>query len=420
MKTFLVKLFLALVLLSAQIPAFAQASLESLYQNRQYFDLRDELAKYEKGASPELLFYRGTAANRFNRLTQSIELLQKYLASRDAKNPVEAYETLADSYAKNYEYGKSADVYRVLLERFKDRLTAEKREDFENSFGLWNAIRDAAPQKVALDGDLQIQGTRDKANLLNLPVQINEQKMKFVFDTGANLSVVTASTAQKLGLKTVEAAVSVGSSTDAKVKSKLAVAPVLKIGNSTLQNVVFLVLEDRELFFPKVNYQINGIIGFPVMEAFGNVTITHKDEISVKAKPARSNVEPNLCLDGFSLLTAAYFNNRRLTFAFDTGAVTSTFYPPFFKAERQRILKTAKLQKMKIGGAGGAKEVDAYNFENLDLTIAGKTARIARAKIITEPVNDESKYFYGNLGQDLIKQFARMTLDFKSMQIIFE
>ena len=75
---------------------------------------------------------------------------------------------------------------------------------------------------------------------------------------------------------------------------------------------------------------------------------------------------------------------------------------------------------MKIGGAGGFKAVAAYNLNNLNLMIAGKPFRIAKAKIISESVNDESKYFYGNLGQDLIKQFERMTLDFKSMRITFE
>jgi hypothetical protein len=420
MKNLLVKLLVALVMLSAQISVFAQPALESLYRNKQYFDLRDELVKYAKETSPELLFYRGAAANRFNRLAESIGFLQKYLEIEDTKNLVDAYEILADNYAKNYEYGKSADIYKILLERFKDRLDAEKVADYENSLGLWSAIRDIPPQKTTLDGDLQIQGTRDKANLLNLPIQINEQKMDFVFDTGANLSVVTASTAQKAGLKIVESSVLVGSSTDAKVKSKLAVAPLMKIGNSTIHNAVFLVLEDKSLFFPQINYQINGIIGFPVMESFGNVTITQKNEISVKAKPIQQNFEPNLCLDGFDFLAAAFYDNRRMTFAFDTGAVTSTFYPLFFEAEKQKILKFSKLQKMKIGGAGGAKDVNAYSFSNLDLTIAGKKARIAKAKIIAESVNDESRYFYGNLGQDLIKQFARMTLDFKSMRIIFE
>src|SRR5205809_660766 len=104
MKNLLVKLLVALVMLSAQISVFAQPALESLYRNKQCFDLRDELVKYAKETSPELLFYRGVAANRFNRLAESIEFLQKYLENSDAKNPVEAYETLADSYAKNYEY----------------------------------------------------------------------------------------------------------------------------------------------------------------------------------------------------------------------------------------------------------------------------------------------------------------------------
>ena len=91
MKNLLVKLSLALVMLSAQALASAQPALESLYRNRQYFDLRDELAKYQTENSTELLFYRGIVANRFNRLTESIEFLQKYLASSNAKNPVYAY-----------------------------------------------------------------------------------------------------------------------------------------------------------------------------------------------------------------------------------------------------------------------------------------------------------------------------------------
>ncbi len=419
MNNYLINFLLLLLVTFAQVPVFAQSSLESLYQNKQFFDLRDELAKRSKENSPALLFYRGIIANRFNENKESIEFLQKYLQSDDAKNQVDAYETLADDYAKTYEYSKSADIYKILLERFKDELDAEKIADYENTFGLWNAIRDVPPQKTTFDGDLQIRGTRDKANLLNLPVQINNQKMDFVFDTGANLSVVTDSTARKLGLKIIESSVSIGSSTDVKVNSKLAVSD-LKIGSATIHNIVFLVLDDKSLFFPKVNYQINGIIGFPLIESLGSVTITQKDEFSAKVKTAKQNFEPNLCLEGFKLLVAANFNKRRMTFAFDTGAVTSTFYPPFFKAEKQKILRVSKQQKIKLGGAGGFKEVNTYNFNNLNLIIAGKNARIAKAKIITEPVNDESKYFYGNLGQDLIKQFARMTLDFKSMRVIFK
>src|SRR5207237_3830724 len=117
-----------------------------------------------------------------------------------------------------------------------------------------------------------------KARLLNVPVEINAQKMDFVFDTGANISTVSASTAQKLGLRIIEADIAVGSSTDIKVKSKLGVAPEIKVGQVTLKNVVFLVLEDKALTFPQINYQINGIVGFPVIEAFREITLTEIEE----------------------------------------------------------------------------------------------------------------------------------------------
>jgi len=41
-------------------------------------------------------------------------------------------------------------------------------------------------------------------------------------------------------------------------------------------------------------------------------------------------------------------------------------------------------------------------------------------KLITEAINDDSREFYGNLGQDVIKQFDKMTLDLKNMQLIFQ
>lgn len=420
MKNYL-KILLLILLAATRIPVMAQEEpLASLYDNHQYFALRDDLSKRPSENSPDLLFYRGIVANRFNELSKSNELLRKYLESGDPAHQPEAYETLADNYTRTFEYGHAADIYKLLLDRFKEKLDAETKQDYENSYGLWDALRNTGPQSVSFDGDLKVQGTRDKAKLLNLAVEINRQTMDFVFDTGANLSTMTISTANKLGLKIIESKVSVGSSSDNKVNSKLAVAPVLKIGRTTFYNVVFLVLEDKALYFPQVDYQIHGIIGFPVMEALGNVTVTRRDEISAKEKSTETKGESNMCLEDLQPLVAGIINHKKMIFTFDSGAVTSTFYPPFFKANRSQILKFAKPRKIKLGGAGGAKEVTAYFLNNLTLTIAGKTARLTKAEIITEPVNDESRDFYGNLGQDLIKQFERMTLDFRAMKLIFE
>jgi hypothetical protein len=206
--------------------------------------------------------------------------LTTYRQTKDAEKACDAYEILADDYVKTYRYAQAAEMYKTKLAVCKDRLSEERRADLNNSYGLWKALEKVPVQTLSVNGQTRLQGTRDKAKLLNLPGRSGRNKNGFCLRHRANLSTITASTASRLGLNIIEAAVSVGSSSDIKVNSKLAVAPELKLGNITLRNVVFLVLDDKSLFFPQANYQINGIIGFPIIEAIGSVTISRDDVLT--------------------------------------------------------------------------------------------------------------------------------------------
>lgn len=421
MKIFSLGLLLFVFLM--QTPVFAQTdNLETLFRNFQHFDLRDELAKRKNDNSNEVLFYQGAVANRFDDLKKSTKFLQKYIKKAD-KNSIhlaDAYEILADNYTKETQYGKAADTYKFLLDNFRGKLDAERVKGYENVFGLWNALRQTASQKVEFKGDSNIQGTRDAAKLLNIPIEIGETKDNFVFDTGAGLSTITVSTAQKFGLKIIEADVSVGSATSINVKSKLAVAPILKIGNAKIHNVVFLVLEDKAMSFPQINYQIHGIIGFPVIHALGKVSIDKNNQVSIFAKSNKTKAEPNLALQGLVPIVAGIHQNKRLPFVLDTGAVSTDFYLPFFKANEAEITKNQTSQKVRIGGAGGFKELAAYRLAEVELYVGGKIAKLKNARVLSEQSNENSRFYFGNLGQDVIKQFDKMTLDFRNMQISFE
>lgn len=404
--------------------AAAQTNLETLYSNRQYFQSRDELKKTSAEKQPDILFYRGAIANKFNQPLDSIDLLQSYLKIADkkteAKKAADAYEMLADDYAKIYNYAKSAAALKILLSEFKNQLDADKLDDSENDFKLRTSLANVAPQTISFAGDTEIQAFRDKAKLLNIPVEINNQKMDFVFDTGANVSTITVSMAQKLGLKIIESDFEVGTSTDKKVKSKLAVAPVLKIGNITLRNVVFLVFEDAALYFPPIKYQINGVVGFPVIEAMRRITITKKDVMIIPARLSPDKSVQNMCLEDLMPLIEASYDNQKMIFAFDTGAQTSQLFPPFLKSQNGKIEKAYKLRKAIIGGAGGVQNAATYDLQNIDLIVAGKTAHFPKMELLSEEINEDARRLYGNLGQDLIKQFDRMTLDFQAMSIVFE
>lgn len=423
MKSFSIKLLFAILfLMQVSVFALPEQNPENLYQNKQYFELRDALAKVKSNKTPEILFYRGVIANKFNESAKSIEFLEKFLKGKpaDKKKIVQAYQLLADNYTKTYEYGKAAAAYQTLLEKFKSDLSAEEAKSFENVRGLWHALRNAPPQKISVKQDTFITGTRDKAKLLNIPVNAGTQKMDFVFDTGANLSTMTVSTARKLGLKIIEADVSVGSSTDIDVKSKIAVAPEIRIGNVIIKNAVFLVMEDKSLYFPQIDYQIHAIIGFPVIKSLGRITLSRDDKIMISAKKTGNKPQPNMLLEGLFPLVSGVYKGKRMIFVFDSGATASTLYAPFYKAETEEIRRVSEPQKAKFGGAGGNREVTAHKLKDLHLEIGGKIAKFSEIMVVTEIFNNQSNFFYGNLGQTLINQFEQMTLDFDAMELKFQ
>lgn len=87
-----------------------------------------------------------------------------------------------------------------------------------------------------------------------------------------------------------------------------------------------------------------------MIEALGNFMITKQDEFLVIAKPGTSKVEQNLCLDGLLPLVAGYYNGRLMQFSFDSGAESSMFYLPFFKADEKNIAKIADAKKITVAG----------------------------------------------------------------------
>lgn len=59
-------------------------------------------------------------------------------------------------------------------------------------------------------------------------------------------------------------------------------------------------------------------------------------------------------------------------------------------------------------------------MKDVEIVIGGKTARFPVAEVLKDAANERTKNFYGNFGQDLIKQYDKMTLDFRSMRLTFE
>jgi hypothetical protein len=65
------------------------------------------------------------------------------------------------------------------------------------------------------------------------------------------------------------------------------------------------------------------------------------------------------------------------------------------------------------------REVRAYTLSPLVLRIGGREATVPQVRVYLDPTSADSDRAYGNLGQDVIRQFESMTLDFRRMQLRF-
>lgn len=398
--------------------------LENLFGQRRFFELRDEVEKLRDDQSPELLFYHGTIANKFNRMHESIGFLKEYqkIVKPTDEKLGECYELLGDNYAKTFQYCRAGECFKMLLEQFGDSFDEAKKQDAEYLYNLWSAAGDAPPQTISFAADTRIQAVRDKIGLLNLPIEMNRKKINFVFDTGADVSSISTSNAAKLGLKIIECDISVGGAS-CRSNAKLAVAPVMKIGNVTIKNVVLLVLDDKDFYIEKCDYQINGVIGYQTIAALRQITILRESEFFIPANVVHQEAEANFCMDEMKPILSVTVDNQPMTFFVDTGGSKTKFFQKFLEAKKPEIKKIGKLQTASMAGVGGSKDYLAYVVDELPLTVsgkAGKALKFSNAVIFTAPMLYQSEYHYGNIGQDWITQFEKMKIDFMAMNIAFE
>jgi hypothetical protein len=73
-----------------------------------------------------------------------------------------------------------------------------------------------------------------------------------------------------------------------------------------------------------------------------------------------------------------------------------------------------------MGGAGGSRQFSILEIPEVVLKHYDKDITLKKASVSKEKIDTNESYYYGSLGQDIIKQFDKMTIDFRHSYILFE
>jgi predicted aspartyl protease len=260
------------------------------------------------------------------------------------------------NHVRQSEYSDIVNTCQLLLNEYDNKLDSLERIKYKDTKSLYETLIDLKPLLVHKKGSYEIQSYRNPyLNFIMLPVAKGNKTAEFLFDTGADMSVITSSCAKEMGLPVYETNTDVETSVGI-IKANIAVADSLYLGDILFENVIFLVMP---LFsIPELNFKMNGIIGVKEMRKLEEIHIQKNGSIFIPETPLTTAL-PNMYLtdlEGLSLVIQVQSNNDTLLMEFDTGANVSNLTKRYYDTYSEKIKENMMLKDKAVHGAGGGTQ----------------------------------------------------------------
>lgn len=417
-------IFIFLLIIETTAAIARTGELNDLYNKGDYFRMRDLLeTSGHKLDMQNRLYYSSIVNNAFNKnelsLAQADSLLNMGGTKLTDTEMVALLEVQMDCYSKLYLYKQASKVCSAILQQYSKIMDEQHIASLQNIGKIFSALKDVPPLTCTQVNDMIVPINRNKLGLQEIPAKVHGSNESFIFDTGANISTVSESYADKLGIRRLDVSFSVSASQGKGVESGLGVLDSIDIGGMIFKNIVFIIIPDSKLDFPQAGFKINGIIGFPVISAMKEIHLAKDGHLSVPLKKTNKNSR-NFCLNGLFPIIMATTDDDTLSFQFDTGAASTDLFITYFEKHKEKILATAEKSRKKYGGAGGTKVMKVYELENFRFVTGDDTVTLPTVNVLTTTTKRYGKEFaHGNMGQDVFSQFREMVISFEDMYIDF-
>jgi hypothetical protein len=287
---------------------------------------------------------------------------------------------------------------------------AGKIESGDDDVGMANAFADQPPIRAI--GSARVPLSWNAFGSQNVDVAVNGVRSSWFFDTGAQITVVIQSLADRMHIRPVGTAIKVGTTT-ADVTGKVGIIDRLQIGSAFVENVPVLILSDQQLKLGNV-HQIEGILGLQVMAAFGRIAWVDGGrnvalgELAPKPGPNAAPIYWHEEGVGVPVRTTRGTVGAIL----DTGDNATNWRPAGTELLDPKLLTSAEEHKAHVGGAGGVIEVTQRALPEVNFKLGSAPIVLQHVSMVTE-----DKAGAAQVGMDAVSQFSTFILDFDQMRM---
>jgi hypothetical protein len=427
------------------------ARIENLLADHHYSRVAAQL---DQLPPQEAQLYRGVLANRANDLKQSVQLLEPLVdavaASGDTAHEKLLRTALAEDYLRLGDWSKAANAYQSLDTRLHAKLTPDEQDEIEMPLKMLPLARDNPPTTIDPCDPFMLQVTTNPLGLVDIPVFIDARSRSWMLDPTLPFNLIARSTAKAVGLKLSDATATIHTLTGRPIQVHVTVVPRFTIGGRlTLHNMTAFVYDDADYAFPRSDYKVEGVLGYPALAAIGSLTITADDTIQVRparqiGTPAKDDLLTDgapFYLDGDQVIVAL----RRVQTSADpaatpdsgAGSDSLSGSPSGPDAERMYAIDAggqqtyltsryfdehaAEFNSMKVdlyappGQASGSQP--SYVAETVPLGVGNATVDLHYIRVLTQPLGSSAlDDVYGILGVDALGQLKSYTFDYRTMR----
>jgi hypothetical protein len=381
--------------------------LKSLYEQHQWFELREALALGTQ--APDL--YMGAAAAAFNDLSQAEKYLGQVIArSPDSASASDAHELLGYIYARSGRYRDTVQQLDAMLNSQPDRA------DVQNVRAIFQSFSRHADQSIENLQPTPVHGSISKDGAM-FPASVHGKTVHWALDTDLNLSAMSEAEAHWLGVPVDDISAQAGDANGGTTKARTAVVDELVIGGLRVKNVAFLILPDSQPPMSGAAQGERGLIGLPVALALRAITWkSNGDFVLGPSGGQTSPSDPNLCLDGLSPVTRVECEGKPTDFIFDTGNQAGTeLWSRFATDFAATVTARGKKGTMIETEIGGSTEREVIRLPELRLRVGGFNVLLKSPPVLSKPVGDD--FHHGLLGMDALSQAREVHINFEGMTV---
>ena len=416
------------LLKSASITAQNADSLAGTYLNEsRWFELADLYAADSQRISPLLRdFSKAMLDQMFNRPRQAIgsirALLRRHQTQMGGGNVASMMFLMANDYSKLNRQDSAAWLLETFLDQTKDSPDFPLRDQTRRSLDVYRAL--SAYRLFETDGrrsydlPLTLERIDSTGTLFMVPCSFNGKASKACFDTGATYNVISMQLAKKWGLRAVAHGVQVEGT--ARGEGDVVVADSIRMGNLTMRNVPFVVLdlEANNAHAQSLMGSLELIIGQPFLTRFARYAFDLEQRaVCLYTDTVEANEKPTLSLPN-SLHARVSKNGRVMDFVLDSGSTTSSLGTDYYRDYQREVLARGKWDIRGAAGYGGVSYNSVFIMPEVRLSIGSTPFALNEVEVVA--MSNRTNAFtrgYGRLGNDFLQRWARVEIDNVNMLI---